>query len=359
MLDPVAMNISGSLGTRYVSNVFLSPNDPTSDWVIQPQINTSLLWPISDQNSLSVGLGVGYDYYVKTTSYRSFYLTPGSDISLDLYVKDFVINLHSNFTLTQDPTYEPSVSRQGSLPQFINQTGTQVDWDLNKLVLTFNFDHVVDIFTEESQSYQSYQANLFALRASTKVHPAVTTGLELGGGMTEYDPPLNDHSQISVGPMIQWQVTQKTSLRAAGGYGIYMFGPGEYIKDLPNFTGFYGVLSAQQQLTRNVSHSLSGGKQLQVNTRGFPLDNYFAHYQVSLNVIRHVGLSLGFLYQNGTEYYGIGERFNWIGLTASVNRQLTQRISAQLTYQGYWKMSQINAYDYTQNNIALQATYRF
>jgi hypothetical protein len=358
-VDPVAINLSSSLGTRYVSNVFLSPSDPTSDWVIQPQVNANLLWPISDQNSLSIGLGVGYDYYVNTPSYRQFYITPGSDISFDIYVKDFVINLHSNFQLTQDPTYDPSVSRQGSVPQFINFTGMQVDWDLNKLLLTFNYDHVVDIFTEQTQSYQSYHGNQFSLRASTQVHPAVMTGLEMGGGLTDYDEPLNDNTHVSAGPMARWQLSERTSLRGALGYAVYMFAPGDIFQDLPNYTGFYGSLRAQQQLTRNVSHSLSGGKRLQVNTRGFPLDTYFVNYSVNLNVIRRVGLILGFEYQNGTEYYGIGERYNWVGLNAAASYQFTRRISTRLAYQGYWKVSDLSAYDYTQNNITLQATYRF
>ena len=359
LIGPVAMNLSSSLGTRYVSNVYLSPSDPTGDCVIQPQVNANVLWPISDQNSLSLGLGVGYDYYVKTANYRSFYITPGSDLSFDIYVKDFVINLHSNFQLTQDPTYDPSVSRQGSVPQFINYTGTQVDWDLNKLVVTFNYDHVTDLYTEQAQSYQSYSGNQFSLRASTKVHPAVMTGLELGGGLTDYNPPLNDNTHISAGPMVRWQLTQNTSLRLAGGYAVYMFAPGELFKNLPDFTGFYGTLTAQQQLTRNVSHSLSGGKQLQVNARGFPMDTYIAQYQVSLNVIRNIGLTMGFLYQNGTEYYGIGERFNWVGFNLGASYRFTRRISTQLAYQGFWKMSHISAYDYAQNNISLQATYRF
>ncbi len=358
-MDPVAMNLSSSLGTRYVSNVFLSPSDPTSDWVIQPQVNASLLWPISEQNSLSIGLGVGYDYYVNTPSYRQFYITPGSDISFDIYVQDFVINLHSNFKLTQDPTYDPSVSQQGSMPQFNNTTGVQVDWDLNKLLLTFNYDHVINIFTEDVQSYQSFHSDQFSVRASTQVHPALMTGLEMGGGLTEYEDLLNDHTHVSVGPMARWQLTEKTSLRGALGYTVYMFSPGDIFKDLPNFTGFYGTLTAQQQLTRNVSHSLTGGKRLEVNTRGFPLDTYFVQYQANLNVIRRVGLTLGFQYQNGTEYYGVGERYNWVGLNFAARYQFTRRISTQLACQTYWKVSDLSAYDYTQNNILLQATYRF
>lgn len=358
-LDPVLMNLSGSLGTRYVSNVFLSPEDPQSDWVIQPLIKTSLLWPISAQNSLSVGLGVGYDYYVKTDSYRRFFIAPGTDISFDVYVKDFVINLHSNFLLTQDPTYNPSVSRQGSQPQFINYTGTQVDWDLNKLLLTFNYDHIVDIYTESVQSYQSYGSDQFSVRAGTRFHPALLTAIELGGGMTRYEQYLNDHTHISAGPMARWQISDNTSVRGAFGYAIYMFSPGEIFRDLPDYTGFYGSLTLQQQLTRNVSQSFSGGKRLEVNTRGFPLDTYFVNYSAILNIIRRVGLSFGIGYQNGREYSGLNERYNWVSLNLGVTHRLTRHIFTRLTVQPYWKISSRDQYDYTQYNVTFQASYRF
>lgn len=362
-VDPVAMSFSSSAGVQYVSNVFLSSSDPVRDWILQPQFNGSLLWPISEQNSLTIGMGVGYQYYVNTPSYRRFFIAPGSDISFDIYVKDFLINLHSDFQLTQNPTYDPSVSGQGSLNLFQNDTGVQVDWDLNKLLLTFNYDHRIGIYTEQNQSDLSYDSDQFSARASTRVHPALMTGLELGGGLTEYQGLNNDNTHISAGPMARWQVTQTTSVRAAIGYALYMFAPGTV--DLPDFTGFYGTLAAQQQLTRNVSHSLSGGKELQVNIYGTPLDLYFVQYQANLNIIRNVGLTCGLLFQNGTEYSGnignIGNsgRFNRVGLTAGATYRLTRRISTQLAFQAYWKVSDNNAYDYTQNNISLQATYRF
>ena len=189
---------------------------------------------------------------------------------------------------------------------------------------------------------------------------AVLVGLELGGGFLDYNEDLlNDNTHFSVGPFARWQLSQYTRLRASLGYVIYLFSPGRVYGQPPDFDALYADLTAQQQLTPHISHSISGGRQAQVNVRGTPIDLYYVRYQINLNIIRHAAFGIGFSYENGSESFGIEEHLDRIGTMFSASYRFNRRLSATLRYQYYWKDSNIPAYDYTLNRVALEASYQF
>src|SRR3974390_586799 len=58
-----------SLAGEWNDNVNLSHTDPQQDFIITPMVNLDALWPITDLNSLSFSLGVGYSKYVEHDQY--------------------------------------------------------------------------------------------------------------------------------------------------------------------------------------------------------------------------------------------------------------------------------------------------
>ena len=86
----------------YNSNVNYTESDPEGDFIFRPQINTRMLWPVSDQNSINLALGGGYSAYVKNPELDRAFITPGSELSFDLYAGDFWINLHDRFSITEN-----------------------------------------------------------------------------------------------------------------------------------------------------------------------------------------------------------------------------------------------------------------
>src|ERR1035438_6109508 len=59
-LGPTAWNFQAGLETDYNSNVNNTENNPEGDFIFRPQINTRMLWPLSDRNSINLALGAGY-----------------------------------------------------------------------------------------------------------------------------------------------------------------------------------------------------------------------------------------------------------------------------------------------------------
>src|SRR5208283_3995754 len=52
-LGPTAWNFGAGLEVDYNSNVNNTESNPEGDFIFRPQINTRMLWPVSEQNSIN------------------------------------------------------------------------------------------------------------------------------------------------------------------------------------------------------------------------------------------------------------------------------------------------------------------
>src|ERR1035437_4714688 len=98
-LGPTAWNFGTGLGLEYNSNVYNTELNPKGAFILSPQIKTRMLWPGSKQNSLNLVVGGGYSSYVNNPSLDRAFITPGSELSFDLYTDDVWINLHDRFSI--------------------------------------------------------------------------------------------------------------------------------------------------------------------------------------------------------------------------------------------------------------------
>jgi hypothetical protein len=122
-LGPVSMRFQAGLASEVTDNVRNASTDEQADLSLRPQINTVAVWPVTPRNTLSFSMGLGYAKYLNATEYDGLFIAPGSDVALDLYVQDMVINFHDRFSFSQDVTGDPTVSGIGSLDRFENTVG--------------------------------------------------------------------------------------------------------------------------------------------------------------------------------------------------------------------------------------------
>jgi hypothetical protein len=107
-VGPTLWKFGAGLQLEYTDNVSLGTGGSESDFSFRPQINSQMLWPITDKNSLNLDVGVGYSAYVKHSDLDRVFITPGSGLSFDLYVGDVWINLHDRFSITEDAYEDPT-----------------------------------------------------------------------------------------------------------------------------------------------------------------------------------------------------------------------------------------------------------
>src|SRR4029077_17433808 len=85
---------------------------------------------------------VGYSAYIIHPELSRFYITPGSELSFDIYSGDFWINFHDRFSISENSYQDPTVTGNGDYSQLQNALGVAATWDLNKVLVRGGYDHV-------------------------------------------------------------------------------------------------------------------------------------------------------------------------------------------------------------------------
>jgi hypothetical protein len=365
-LGPVALRVGAQFSVEATDNVRNTSGDNArSDLIFRPQANLGLFWRVTAKNSLNLSVGAGYVKYLRTARYDGFFVTPDSDLSFDVYVGDFKINLHSRFSYSQEVLGDPTVSGTGRLSRFENTSGVDVLWDLNQFVLTAGYDHAAYLPTESRFSQFARESDLGSLSGALRVRPDLYVGLQVGGGATRYDnAAFGEITHFFSGPFVLVRLNEYDSLRLAGGYVLYAPDHSTITNSASQLNAFYFDLTLQQRLGRLLSHSLSVGRQIQSGFYTTGTDEYYARYGAAWQLFRKTSFTTSFSYQNiaypnFARSGGSHETIDYYGLGLTLSRPLAQRTTASVGYQFYFRDSSVKGNDYTQNRLVLTVAHAF
>ena len=361
-LGPTAWTFSTGLGLDYNSNVNNTESNPEGDFIFRPQINTELRWPVSDQNTINLALGVGYSAYVEHTALSRFFITPNSELSFDLYVGDFWINLHDRFSITETSYQDPTIAGTGNSSQFQNALGMAALWDLNKVILRLGYDHENNITLSGNQGQPNGQFEVFSSSAGYALKPGTLLGLELGAALVHYPDPSTTYSdaiQRNVGGFYDTPVSEYIHFSGHAGYSMYSPQSGGATTTSSDFSGIYAQIDITHRVNQYVNYSLSGGRTLSLAFAGGAVDRYFARWQANWRIVREVALGTYFSYEHGSQLSAGAEIYDQYGPGISLSRPITAKLSSSLSYQVYWRTSDLPGRDYTVNVVSLNFNYRF
>jgi len=361
-LGPTAWNFGAGLGMEYNSNVNNTEDDPEGDLLFRPQINTRMLWPVTDQNSINLALGAGYWMYLSHSDLNRLFLTPDSGLSFDLYVKDFRINFHDRFSITEYSYQDPTLAGTGDYSQFENALGTWVLWDLNKALLRFGYDHVDYVSLASDSRQPDGTSEVASLSAGYAPKAGMLTGLEVGGGLLSYDGENTLYSnakQWNVGGFYDAQMSEYMHLTAHVGYTVYTPETSQETTYNTEFSGMYAELDLSHRVNEYLSYTLSGGRTVNLAYYGGTVEEYFVRLSAGWKILRKITLTTSLDYENGKQLSGYAETYDRYGLGISLGRPITSKLSASLGYQYYLRESDVPGRSYDLNIVRLDLNYRF
>jgi hypothetical protein len=146
--------------------------------------------------------------------------------------------------------------------------------------------------------------------------------------------------------------------RASVGYTVYTPDsqvPGANV----NFQGVYAELDLTHRLNQYVSYTLGGGRSVNFAFSGGTVDLYSLRWQANWNLIHKFTLGTGFEFDHGTQLAFGGETFDRYGPGLTLARRITRKLSAALSYQYFWRGSDVPGRNYTNNILVLNGTYQF
>ena len=392
-VGPILFRFAAALRTEFVDNVNLSNGTTApieSDILLNPQLGIDAAWPVTKLNTLRFHTTLGFTKYLNHPNLgtNNVLISPDSELRFDIYVTDFKINLHDQFSLQEDPVGQGALSNVSKFGRFINTAGLGVLWDLNDVVLSTGFDHTSFTVTGSTTPAASTSRNTNALDRTTDqvsasalfdLNSAMSAGLESVASVNRYaDAPQNDATRISVGPFLQLVLTRYTRIYLAAGYQGTFFDthtPDPVASptatavtqpvsipqnDSASPNSYYANLTVTHRLNRYYQDRLSVGHDSQIGLFSQATETTFVNYSSNWQLNPVLALSTSLFYEDtvesGAQSSAPYQRF---GLSLSIGYRVTKKLSASLMYQFIEKTSANETQNYRQNRVGLGISYQF
>jgi hypothetical protein len=364
LLGPVRFRFSTTFGVEYNDNINLAQHDERQDDVIlRPQVNFNAIWPITQLNTLSFDIGLGYSAYIQHSSNNTngLLISPGSQLAFDIFVGDFRINIHDRMSLQQDPITEAQLSNVANYGRFQNTAGISVLWDLNKVLLTLGYDHYTYVSTTDQFDYINHNSEILSSTVSVAVASTTNVGLEAYSVYSYYNENvLNNSLDASIGGFVETQLTNNLRVRGAAGYQWINFDNNGSVMDSNDLSSWYANILVSHRLNAQLLQAVSAGHEAQLGINSNYIELNFIRYTITWNLIRNTLLSGEFFYEDADDSGGfIDEHFHREGGAATIGYQLTPHITLGLRYQYTQKDSDVPGRNYIQNRVSLDGTYSF
>jgi hypothetical protein len=365
-------DLNASLALEANDNVRYEEIDPRSDLVVRPGFSVRALYPVTDKNLFTFSTGASYNAFLTHSDLNYLHVLPDSNLSFDVYVGNLLVNFHNRFHYTQELADQPDVRGRFNYGRLDNQVGVLGLWDMNKLVVSFNYDHQIYQVTEKRYDFTDRTAELFGARVAWLVTPLTPVGLEAGLGLTDYnneDPSrpirLNDLLHYSVGVFYEMPAGRFIQLRTGAGYVVY--DPTTDVMPLgvggERMDGWYADVSVRHQITRRIQYVLSGGHQVRSGWYAETLRSLYGQLTVQWNILRGYSLATSASYETAQEeggsWFFVPEEFDRYTLGVAIGKRLGQKLGASLGYSYLVRDSNIFGRSYTQNRLVLTGVYTF
>jgi hypothetical protein len=380
-VGPVILRVDANLTTEFVDNVNLGAVSQ-SDLIVTPSVGVTAIWPMTRQNTLRFRASVGYQYYTQNSDLNrpNFLVSPDSALSFDVYVGDFRLNFHEQFSIQQD-TSGQGTAGVAILSRFTNTIGASVLWDLNEMIWTIGYDHFDFITIGSAANSQGdlalntnqldHTTDQVAASGAFKLSSIAIGGLEAALSTSSYpDSPSADFTSFTIGPFLEYQLTHYTHLYLSGGYKWYDGSPGAVgsttaAPQTGSTPGYYGIVSIVHTLNRYYRDRLDFGHSDEVDAFNGRAKSNFVRYSATWDLNQKLSLGFGASYArvnqvSGNLFNGSNpEIYSLIGASFNTGYQLTEHVNLGLTYRYTNKDSNLIGLSYSQNSLILSLGYRF
>ena len=376
-----------SLEMDWDDNITISASGQQQDFILRPLVQFTGTYPITQNNTLNLSAGIGYDEYLEHSQYSALRVDSGSQLAFDMYIKDFLINFHDRFQYSQDPGTQPGVAGGAAgtaLYGGLNNTaGLTTTWDLEDLVLTLGYDHANFVPSSGEFSYLEDSTELPMIRAGFRFTPALTAGLEATASFTSYNQQvLNNYNSYSIGPYADWQPGTYFHVQPRAGYVINQFQhtsesyainhqlnsglpivlpTGESIQTA-DLGSWYADLTISHQVIDAVKYGLSVGRETQAGIQADAIEDWYVRPSVDLAIVKDLSLTASLPYEHGNQGVNnisgnLTETFDWFGGNLSASYPIMKKWLLSLDYRLTLRSSDANERGYTQNVVGIRLAY--
>lgn len=348
-------------GLEYNDNVTLASNGE-GGLAARTGVTAGMHYPVSANNELSFDVSLERLTYLTGVSGSVDYnnILPGTETTFTVFIGSVRIRSFLKASLTEDPTSSPVINNTARFGRFNGQLGTQVDWDLNKVILQGTAAIGRQFATQSANEQIDSWNYALGLRAVFPVSTAMSFGISTTYSTTRYDLDIQNNSTTrSAGVFGTFNLTKNISAQAATGLQWTDYDTNGSINDNTDRAGLYGSLGLSHQIQRRLGYT--------VTVRHDIDDGYGTNFYE----ITDIAFSPRFKMVNKWELVGTvgwqwidesgptgesAERFN---LSMEARRPLGRKTDLSVGAAHYEKFSDQIGKDYVQNRIYFSVRYTF
>jgi hypothetical protein len=363
-LGPALLSMSALMDLEYNDNIALSETDRKSDLIVEPLLNTKLLWQVSEYNAIRLDLGIGYVKYLNNPQFdsSSLSITPDSQLAFDFYVGDFRFTIFDKLSIQQNPVTEINVSNVARFERLQNAAGLSVTWDLNKVILFADYTHYNFHSFDSQFKYLNQTEAQFLLSSSLKPSDVLTVGLRGTFGIVDYSEDFqNDSTDYNAGAFLETHLTRYLVLSAEAGYQGAHFDGGGLNVDNSQLNIPYVRVQLDHRLNRYWTEHLVAGYGAQLGFTTNFTELAYLHYDANWRMNLRTTLNFDAFYENGADSAGTVqvEHVNRVGGGISCTYTVGRRATLNLGYQIIDRNSDLAGHSYYQNSVILGIGYAF
>jgi hypothetical protein len=361
---PARITLGVSYSCQYDDNVFNTSTDRQWDFINTPMLNFGVYLPVTQYSPMQFSFGLGYSFYSRNTQFNRMIMTPRSSLAWTIPLNDVSLTFYDSMAYVGDPLQQPGLSGSGNFTTFQNSIGVRVTWSPSRYVLSAGASYLNYLSTVSQYDYVNHHGPNFLAQAGYKFTDKTQAGLDISVGLNRFTNPMRSNfNSYSFGPYLSWQALDNLKLDVRAGYVLYDFAKPENGAPDGTFNSYYGSLSAEHQLTKNIYQRLTLSREFSpgVSSINSQLSQdstviYSPRWKVTDYATLMINASYDFG-NNGT--VGYGDTYSRWGAGGGMSYSLTDHIDTSLIYQWYSKTSSSATEDYNVNTVTLTAGYRF
>jgi hypothetical protein len=360
-VGPVNLRVEAGAGISYNDNIQLADTGRESDLILQPSAAIHALWQATQENALTLDLGISYQHYFEHSTYDAFLISPDTLTQFNLFVGDFKINLHDAFSYQDNPVQVGQLSNVPQFSRFTNDAGIKVDWDLGDIVTSLAYDHTNFWVFTPAYEYLNYQSDSVSPQLTYNISKTIQAGLTSTLTDLRYDQNFqNNYTEVKGGPFVTAQLTNALSVNAQAGWDYADYDHGGLNGDSENVNSYYASLGITHRINDVLVESLTAGQEFLPGITSNYTKRIYAQYAPAWQATSAINLGAQFWWENLDDSNAtFRENSNRYGAGLSLNYAATDHVTLGLSYNYVLKISDLNYYNYSQNLVSLQCRYAF
>lgn len=257
----LTVRLDASMSATFTDNAYLSENDKTSDWGLTPLVTVGFFYPIREEQTLQLDVGVGYTWWNERTDQNGVTVAPRSHLSFRQRLGEVDLTLNNTTSTSSEASSRVELAGdQGefTFQRFSNLAALSAGWQpTRRLAFNGGYDYSLERGLSDSFSAQDADTHSFNVGATLIQSELLSYGLGGSYSLINYvEDVQNDSRSFFIGPNVQWRPRNYLTVSLEAGYSNFSPDDNGTLQEAEDFNGFTFSGDVSYRMNRYLTHGL-------------------------------------------------------------------------------------------------------